>query len=157
MKASVYLETTILSYLVARPSRDLVVAAHQQITREWWDKHVPHFRCYVSQIVVDEISKGDPVESKKRQEVAGKIPLLDVTDDAAIFAEELLGEKILPLKATQDATHIAVAAVNGLDFLLTWNCVHIANAKIEGRIATLCRSKGFQPPVICTPEQLMIG
>lgn len=156
MKASVYIETTILSYLVARPSRDLVVAAHQQLTLEWWDHHRPSFHCYVSQIVVDEITKGDPAESKKRQEVASKLPLLDVNDDAASFAEELLGEKILPPKAAQDAIHIAVAAVNGLDFLLTWNCTHIANAKIEGRIAALCRSKGFQPPVICTPEELMV-
>ncbi len=157
MKSSVYIETTIISYLVARPSRDLIVAGHQQLTHEWWEKRRPIFNCYVSQAVLDEISKGDPEEIKKRQAVSNTLLLLDVNDEVAELAEEFLHKRILPTKAAQDAVHIAVAATNGLDFLLTWNCTHIANASIEGRISKLCRERGLQSPVICTPEELMLG
>ncbi len=157
MKASVYIETTILSYLVSRPSRDLIVAAHQQLTHEWWDRHRISYDCYISQIVLNEITKGDPTESEKRQEIANMFELLDVNDKAAAIAEELIRKQILPPKAAQDAIHIAVAVVNGMDFLLTWNCAHIANARIEREISSLCQEKGLQSPVICTPEELMVG
>jgi len=157
MKPSVYLETTILSYLVARPSRDLIVAGHQQLTQEWWEKRRSHFTCYVSQAVLDEAGRGDPREVRKRQAIMNTLSLLEVDDEVSDLAEEFLRQRILPTKAAQDAVHIAVAAVNGLDFLLTWNCAHIANARIEGQISALCRKMGLQPPVICTPEQLMIG
>lgn len=156
MKASVYLETTILSYLVARPSRDLVVAAHQQITREWWDKHEPHFRCYISQAVLGEIQRGDSIEVAKRLDIARRLESLIPTDGAMGLAQALLQKRIVPQKALQDAIHIAVAATSGMDFLLTWNCTHIANARIEARIADLCRENGLKAPVICTPEELMV-
>ena len=157
LKASVYIETTIISYLVARPSRDLIVAAHQQLTQEWWKKRRPVFNCYVSQAVLAEASRGDPAEVLKRQAIMNTLPLLNANDEVAELAEEFLHKRILPAKAAQDAVHIAVAATNGINFLLTWNCTHIANASIEGRISELCRERGFQPPVICTPEQLMLG
>jgi predicted nucleic acid-binding protein len=157
MKASVYLETTILSYLVARPSRDLVVAAHQQITREWWEKHKPHFNCYISEAVIEEVRAGDPHQAKKRIEMLDQLPSLASTPAAMHLVEDLLRKKIIPPKAVQDAVHIAVAAAGSVDFLLTWNCTHIANAMIEARISALCRDHGFQPPVICTPEELMVA
>jgi hypothetical protein len=152
---SVYLETTVISYLVARRSRDLIVAAHQQITVEWWDDHRSRFDCFISQVVWDEASAGDPVEVKKRQKLISTIPLLKVTDEGMELAREILANGAIPLSAARDAAHIAVCAVNNIDFLLTWNCKHLANAQIERRIQKICAANNLRTPIICTPSGLM--
>lgn len=157
MKASVYIETTVLSYLVSRPSRDLIIAAHQQLTQEWWRGHKERFNCYVSQAVIEEIRDGDPVEAQKRMEASKKLTILQTTDEVTLLAGDLVEQKVIPWKAARDAVHIAVAAANGMDFLLTWNCTHIANAQLEARISALCRARKYVAPVICTPEELMVG
>jgi len=157
MKRSVYLESTIPSYLAAVPSRDLLIAAHQQVTSEWWRTQRMTFDLYVSQFVLDEISRGDAQVAKRRLEAVRGISLLDITDGVLDLASRLIGLRIIPKKAGTDAIHIALAAVHSMDFLLSWNCKHIANAGIARAIEAVCRMRGFQCPVICTPEELMGG
>lgn len=152
--ARVYIETTIPSYLVARSSRDLVVAAHQQITQEWWDRR-SQFELFVSQLVLREASAGDDDTAVKRLSLLEEVSILELTEEANDLASELLKQGALPKNATVDALHIAIAVVNGMDYLLTWNCAHIANATMRGTIEHICRTKGYEPPVICTPEELM--
>ena len=155
MKLKVYLETTIPSYLTARPSRDLVTAAHQQITREWWDTRRHDFDLFVSQMVIDEASAGDPEAATRRLDVLASLPLLDPQAEGTALAQMLIDHIPLPARAAADALHIAIAVVNGMDDLLTWNCTHIANAALRGRIEAACRSRGFSVPIICTPEELL--
>jgi len=154
MNPKVYVETTVISYLAASPSRDIVVAAHQQLTREWWERR-DRFELVVSQAVVDEVSRGDTAVAARRLALLAQIPLLDLGDNVNEFARELLRSRAVPAKANLDAVHIAVAAVNHVDDLVTWNCTHIANAAVRGKIEEACRSAGLPTPTICTPEELM--
>lgn len=154
MKPKIYLETTIISYLAARPSRDLVVAAHQQITQEWWQTRRAEFDLFVSQIVVQESSAGDKDAAELRLAILEGIPVLEQSEEATALAQELVNQMALPEKAVVDALQIAIAVVSGMDYLLTWNCTHIANATLRNRIESVCRSNGYEPPVICTPEEL---
>jgi hypothetical protein len=155
MKSTVYLETSIIGYLTSRPSRDLITAANQQLTRDWWDQHREQFDLYISEAAVAECSLGDPQAAQERLDVLEGIPVLDVTEAADNLADELLKQVPLPEKAAVDALHIAIATVNGIDYLLTWNCTHIANAALQHRIEAICRSADFESPTICTPQQLM--
>ena len=154
---SVYLETTFISYLIAHPSRDLLVAAHQQTTHDWWTDRRHHFECYVSQVVIDEASAGDAEEAKQRMDMISAFPVLEVTEEAECLTSALLASKAIPLRAVRDAAHIAVAAVHDVDYLLTWNCRHLANAQIIRRVSVVCNREGYNMPVICTPEELMGG
>ncbi len=155
MKPSVYLETTVPSYYTARPSRDVVIAGHQATTRDWWDTRLSRFRVFVSQIVLDEAAAGDVRMAKTRLAVLKSFPLLDLRDDASELARALIESGPLPRKAVGDALHIALAAIHGMDFLVTWNCTHIANAEMTAQIAGICHDHGLECPVICTPEALM--
>jgi hypothetical protein len=155
MKVRIYVETTVPSYLAAWPSRDLIRAAHQQITREWWAKRGA-FELYTSRLVVQECQAGDLEAAADRLAVLAEIPLLEQTPDVADLAEALVQRVPLPAKAAADALHIAVAAVNGMDYLLTWNCTHIANVTLRSRIEAVCRAAGYEPPLICTPEELPV-
>jgi predicted nucleic acid-binding protein len=155
MKPKLYLETTVPSYLSAWPSRDLIRAGHQQITREWWETRRADFDIYISQLVLDEAGAGDAQAARDRLEVLQTLPLLDLTAEVTDLASDLKSELALPPKAITDAAHIAIAAVHGMDFLLTWNCTHIANAEMFSQIELACKERGFNAPVICTPEELM--
>ena len=155
MKSRLYLETTIPSYLTSRPSRDLIVAGHQQVTREWWEKRRGTFELYISQLVVDEVSAGDPWAARERPKALQDLPLLDITPEVTELASGILASGKIPRKAATDAAHIAIAAVHGMDFLVTWNCVHIANAANAKALALICREHACECPVICTPEELM--
>ena len=152
---SVYLETTFISYLVARPSRDLLVAAHQQISHEWWADRRGEFECSVSQVVMDEASDGDPAEVQKRLAIISGLPRLDVTEDAESLTQAIISAGILPPHVVRDAAHVAVAAVHAIDYLLTWNCKHLANAQMARRIGLVCGKLGHRMPIICTPEELL--
>jgi predicted nucleic acid-binding protein len=153
MKPTVYVETTIPSYLTAWPSRDLVRAAHQQITREWW-AHRDGFDLYLSRLVVQECQAGDAQAAADRLAALAGIPLLEQVVEAGELAEALMRGVPLPAKAAADALHIATAAVHGMQYLLTWNCTNIANVALRPRIEAVCRASGFEPPLICTPEEL---
>jgi predicted nucleic acid-binding protein len=152
---SVYLETTFISYLVARLSRDMIVAAHQQTSHEWWDTRRNDFVCSVSQVVIDEVSAGDPDEIQKRLDVIRDLPVLEVTKSAEALTQAIIASGVIPPRAVRDAAHIAVAAVHGIDYLLTWNCRHLANAQITRKIEEVCKRLSERMPVICTPEELM--
>ena len=156
MKPRVYIETTVPSYLTARPSRDLIRAAHQQITREWWAGR-DVFDVFSSRLVVRECQAGDPQAADDRLAAMAGIPLLDETSDAERLAAMLMRGVPLPERAKADAYHIATAAVHGLDYLITWNCTHIANPALRPRIESVCRAAGFEPPLICTPNQFPNG
>jgi predicted nucleic acid-binding protein len=152
---TIYVETSIISYLAARPSRDLITAARQQVTHTWWRERRPAFDLYVSQVVLDEAAAGDPQAATRRAELLAQLPLLDVTPDVAELAAALIEQVPLPPRAGADAAHIAIAAYYGIDFLLIWNSAHIANAALRPRIEEVCRRSGFRPPVLCTPDELM--
>jgi hypothetical protein len=157
VKPKLYLETTIPGSLAAWPSRDLIRAARQQITREWWGTRRLDFELFISEFVIQEVSAGDQTAAAERLKLFENIAILQVSDDANVLARELLRQVPLPLKAAVDALHIAMSAVNAMDYLLTWNCAHIANATSRGGIESVCRNLGYEPPRICIPEELMGG
>ena len=154
-KKSVYLETSFISYLTSRPSRDLIAAGHQAITRRWWEKRREQFELFISELVVLEAQRGHPEAAQRRLEVLSDIDALDISMEAEEFTLSLLKEHAVPEKAGEDAAHIAVACVSGIDYLLTWNCKHIANAESFKLIDRLCTDRGYRSPIICTPEELL--
>ena len=156
-KPTVYLETTIVSYLIARPSRDLITAACQQMTREWWDKQRHHYGLIISERVIVEASAGDATMAQLRLEKLREASVLSVSDEAKTLAKLIIQRTGIPRKASEDALHIAMAAVNGLDYLATWNCKHIANAHVIKQIGLVFAEQGLKSPVICTLQELMEG
>jgi hypothetical protein len=155
MKARVYIETTIVSYLAARLSRDLIVAAHQQLTAEWWATRRSEFDLFTSEFVYREVSVGDELQARKRLDLLSEIPILASTEAALSLADALLERRAVPKRYAEDAAHISMATVHGLDYLMTWNCKHIANAQSRRSISRICKDEGYELPVICTPEELM--
>jgi predicted nucleic acid-binding protein len=155
MKPRVYVETGVISYLTSKPSRDLIIAANQQATQEWWEKRLSKVEVYISQMVVQKVSIGDDDAVSRRLQVIDGFPLLDITPQAVQLAEQLIAEKAIPRQAAEDALHIALATVNGMDYLLTWNFKHIANAVLRSRVEAICRKYGYEPPIICAPFELM--
>jgi hypothetical protein len=155
MSSKVYIETSVVSYLAARLSRDLITAAHQQVTQEWWQNRRAHFTLYASQLVVQEAGAGDAEIAQKRLVLLEELPLLDLTEACLDLGRLLVDEGPIPEKAALDALHIGVATIHGMDYLLTWNCKHIANAEMQTAVTAVCRSAGYEPPVICTPEELL--
>ena len=155
MSETVYIETSILGYLTARPSRDLVVAANIEITREWWDTCRSAFQLYSSQAVVKETSQGDTEIASQRLEIIRNLALLDLNQSVLNLAEQFLERSSLPTKADVDAVHIAAATVHGMDYLLTWNCKHIANAQIQRKLAEISLDLGYELPILCTPYELL--
>lgn len=154
-KPTVYTETTVVSYLTAWPSRDLVRAAQQQQTREWWDGRRDAFELVCSELVQQEAAAGDPAAAADRLKVLADLRVLVATPDAAALAVDLITRLQLPPRAQPDALHVAIAATNGVDYLLTWNCRHLSNAVLRPRIEWVCRDNHLEPPVICTPPELM--
>lgn len=150
-----YLETSIISYLAAWPSRDLIIAANQQATHEWWVKRRSDFELVISDVVRDEIAAGDQDASRRRLNLIHGLRVIAPGDADKTLALRLVSALRLPSKAAIDALHVAVAAVNGLQYLLTWNCAHIANAAWRPRIESVCRETGFPAPLICIPPELM--
>jgi predicted nucleic acid-binding protein len=142
---TLYLETTIVSYLTALPSHNLVRAAHQQVTRDWWETRSA-FNLYVSQFVIDEAGAGDAEAAQRRLGALAGIPLLDLTPDVGLIAGEILRLGGMPAKAYVDAVHVAVAGAHGIDYLLTWNCTHIANPMLRGKVEAICRATGCSCP-----------
>lgn len=155
MSESVYIETSILGYLTARSTRDLIVAANIELTRNWWNTRRQNFTLYISQAVLTETTQGDAEISDQRLKIARDFPLLDLNADVEALATQFLTRSNLPAKADVDAIHIAVATVHGMDYLLTWNCKHIANAQIQTKLAEISLDFGFQLPLICTPYELL--
>ena len=155
MKPKVYVETTIISYLTARPSRDLIIAGHQQVTHEWWQTTRLDFALVSSQLVVREAGAGDPAAAQERLALLGELTLLEITEEALALAQHILQTGAIPVSFPEDALHVAVAVVNGIEYLLTWNYKHLANAGMRSKIEAACRGLGYEAVIICTPEELM--
>jgi predicted nucleic acid-binding protein len=154
MKSTVYIETTVISYLTARATTDPLLAGDIDATKKWWDNTRGSFELFTSEIVIQEASRGDAKAAAERLSVLGALPGLPVTSPATALAKTLVSKSALPRKARVDALHISIAAANGMNYLLTWNCRHLANATLRARIEQICRDEGYEPPVICTPKEL---
>jgi len=152
---TLYIETSIVSYLRQRPSTQVVTAARQVLTHQWWNHERANYELVTSQYVVDEASDGDPTLANERLESLDGIPLLAADPDVEIIANEIMARAILPPKAIFDAIHIAITAHHRIEYLLTWNCRHIANAKILPRIYSVLNDLSVPIPVICTPEEMV--
>jgi len=150
-----YVETTIPSYLTARPSRDIGLAGQQDVTRRWWNDCRDDYELYVSQFVESEASQGDPEMVAARLAKLDGILRLPVTAEALALADELIAAGLVPAKARVDAAHIGVATVHRLEYLLTWNCRHIRNPDKLWQIERLCTRLGYECPRICTPDDLL--
>ena len=155
MAQTVYVETTIISYLTAWPSRDLIRAAQQQQTREWWEKSRAQFQLVASELVEREASAGDPTAAAERLKAMADIQMLAITSAAEVLTDKIIRKLNFSTRAQPDALHVAVAATNGIDYLLTWNCRHLTNAVLRPRIESVCRENGYEPPILCTPPELM--
>lgn len=155
MKPSVYVETSVISYLTGRPSRDVIVAGRQALTTEWWDTCRTRFDLYVSPLVVTEAEDGDPAAVERRLAAIHGVPALAVGDEAEALARRMVEDGPMPKEYPEDALHIAVCVVNGIDYLVTWNCTHLANAAMRRQVERFLEREGYACPVICTPEELM--
>ena len=153
-RPTVYVETSVISYLSALPSRDVVQAGHQQTTRDWWESR-EGFVLQTSQLVLDEAQVGDATAAARRLAALAGLELLEITDAAVGLAEEIVREGIITESAGADALHVAVAVTAGCDYLVSWNYRHMVNAALRARIEGFCRARGLEPAVICTPEELM--
>lgn len=153
--ARVYLETTILSYLVAAPSRDVQVNAHQVVTKLWWQQAHTRFELVVSAVTLDEAAAGDPDAARARMSLVAGLPAVPVTPEVRDLARSLISGGIIPAKALADALHVAAAAVNRLEYLVTWNLKHLAGAIVRRRLENGLRERGYESPTICTPEELL--
>lgn len=156
MKQKLYIETSVVSYLVARPSRDLLIAARQEATSEFWSKlNSLVFTGYVSTLVHQEAKQGDPEQVQKRMSAISSIDVLDIDQEAQALAEQILAAKAVPAEYPDDALHMAVAAVNGMDVLITWNFAHLNNPIARLKIRQIVENNGYQCPEVCSPEELL--
>ena len=152
---SVYIESSVISYITARPSRDIVTSARQTITIEWWEEYKDSFDAFISELVIEEIGSGDLVAAKRRLSVIEKIPVLEATENSITLSKALIAEKAIPRSSAEDALHISIAAVQEIDFLLTWNFKHINNANTRDRISKVITQWDYICPVLCSPEELI--
>jgi len=156
-KATVYLETTIPSFLTARPSNNLILVGQQQLTLRWWNTRKRHYSVFISELVIEEAGKGDSRAARKRMDAIKSLPLLEIDEETIKLGAKILKSGIIPQKAAADAGHVAVAARHGIDYLLAWNCKHIANAEIIRRLDKVIQDQGYRAPIICTPTELFGG
>ena len=154
MKPRAYIETSVIGYLTAWPTSDVIVSGHQEVTRHWWKTAPDTLTLIVSELVIQEVSAGDEIAAQERLEAINPLGVLETTEEAVALAEQLVQTATLPKKAAEDALHIAICATHGVEYLVTWNCRHIANATIRSQIETVCRAAGYEPPIICTPDEL---
>lgn len=152
---TLYLETSIVSFLRSRPSARLISAARQLLTQQWWEQERPKYELVTTQFVLEEASRGSAQLAAERLEALSEIPLLEIPDEIPALADALIDSRILPAKARLDALHICAASFHRIDFLLTWNCAHIANARLFPRLRRFFSEYGYALPEVCTPEELM--
>lgn len=155
MSESVYIETSIVGYLTARPSNNLILMANAEATRQWWNTRRPQFDLYTARALLNEVARGDREMATQRLDILRDFPLLEVSDAVRSLAAQFLAKSSLPPKAADDALHISVATVYGLDYLLTSNCKHIANAQIQKKLSQVSNEAGYKLPIICTLYELM--
>ena len=152
---TVYIETTIISYLVARSSRDLVLATHQQVTRDWWQNERGNYECMISTEVLREAEQGEAEMSRLRLEALQDVEIIRATPEIDALASAFLNTGALPPFMRSDAVHLAAATLSGADYLLTWNCRHLANAHVVKRLHKEAERRGWELPTVCTPLEMM--
>jgi hypothetical protein len=157
MDKSVYIESSVISYLTARPSRDLVVSAYQQITREWWQSELAKYQCFVSDFVIDEVSRGDQAAASERLKVIKTFKKIGLNETVLDLVKEYNRVLDIPSKAQLDLYHLAISVGNGMDFVLSWNFKHIANAYVREKLYEINSKLNLRTPTICTPEELIGG
>jgi len=150
----IYIETTVIGNVAGRIHSNPDVASRQRTTRTWWNTARAQFELAISQLVIDECTDGDPAAAQERLDVLGDLTVLSITDDARALARVLNAEGAVPPSEPRDALHIAVAAVQRVQYLVTWNFKHIANATMRSKIEQTCRNAGFDPPIICSPPEI---
>jgi len=155
VKDTVYVETSVISYFTSKPSRDLVIAGRQEITREKWPKIIEIFDLYVSALIIQEAEQGDSNAAQKRIDAILDLPVLAISDEAEKLASILIKDGAIPEQYPEDALHIAIATVNGIDYLLTWNFSHINNVQMKSKIISIIEDNGYQCPIVCSPEELL--
>jgi len=155
MKKNLYIETTVVSYLTAKPSRDIMIAGHQEATRELWDQLSSRYKTYVSALILEEAGKGDPDQAQMRLAAIAKFPMLDIEDEARLLAEKIIAKKGIPCEYPEDALHIAIAAVNGIEVIITWNFTHLNNPFTRKKVRKIVEAEGYSCPEICSPEELL--
>jgi hypothetical protein len=155
MKKKVYIETTIPSYITAALSNDIIIVGHQKLTIDWWENNSCYFDLFTSEIVLDEIGKGDRNQEEKRIELLKKVKILDFNNEVEALGIRYFNYFNLPKKALFDAYHIAIAVYYEIDFLLTWNCRNLANANVRKKLAEYNIKEGYKIPDMCTPEELI--
>ena len=155
MKKHIYIETTVVSYLTAKPSRDIMIAGHQEATRELWAKLSSRYETYVSALVFQEAGRGDLDQAQMRLAAIAKFPMLDIADEARFLAEKIIAKKGISTEYPEDALHIAVAAVNGIEVILTWNFAHLNNPFTRKKVRKIVEAEGYICQEICSPEELL--
>jgi predicted nucleic acid-binding protein len=155
MRQRIYIETTIVSYFTARPSRDLLIAGHQEATRELWPSLIATYDTYVSALVYEEAARGDAEQAAKRLDAIRPFQMLDIDDDARLLAEKILAGKGIPREYPEDALHIAVATVNGVSVIVTWNFAHLSNPFTRMMVRQIVENEGYACPEICSPDELL--
>jgi len=154
-KPTLYLETSVPSYFAARPSTDVIIAGHQLLTRDWWESRISDYEVFVSELVLEEAERGDREAAEKRCSAIAQFGMLRVTPEALDLAKVYLKRLPLPSNAEADAVHLALASISGMDYLLTWNCRHIARGSIIRSVPIVNGEFGYESPTICTPEELL--
>ena len=155
MKKRVYIETTVVSYFAARPSRDIIVASHQEATRDLWPDLTAEYETYISALVYEEAGKGDPDQAKMRLAAIEPFPMLDIDDEARFLAEKIIAGRGIPADYPEDALHIAVAAVNGMEVVVTRNFAHLNNPFTRRAVRRIVEGEGYVCPEICSPQELL--
>lgn len=155
MSSKIYVETSVISYLTSRPGRDVIVLAQQEMSRQWWAERERHGQCFISDYVLLEIQRGDSLAAQNRRQFIQGLSVLSGSTKIERLAQELLQRSALPPVAQLDALHIATATVYEMDYMLTWNCKHIANASKRHTIEKVCQDQGYRAPILTTPLELM--
>ena len=155
MKRTVYIETSVVSYLRARPSNAPLIAGHQQTTRDLWPQLLADYETYVSVLVLQEAGRGNVEQARERLSALKPFPALDATDEAQALAAQIIAGGGIPAEYPEDAGHVAIAAVNGIEVILTWNFGHLNNPFTRMRIREIVQGAGYACPEICSPEELL--
>ena len=155
IKSTVYIETTVVSYLVARPSADATLGARQRVTRQLWENYSDTLEFVVSDVVITEIRQGDEIAAQRRIDALAGLTVLDLSPEAVTLAQELINAGAVPKESQTDAQHIAVAVVNGIEHLTSWNYKHIVNETKRQHIDQVCQAAGYHPTILCTPAELI--
>jgi predicted nucleic acid-binding protein len=152
---SAYIETTVIGHLAGRVLDDPIIGGRQRVTRLWWPIAVKEYELYVSSVVADECSAGNADASKERMEILNSLSFLAISPITDRLAADLIAKHAVPATEPRDALHIAISAVNGIEYLVSWNFKHIVNPKTRAAIERVCEEAGYSPPMICTPDELL--